>query len=109
VTLRPTIFHFYSPPFINLRLAENWSPEMQIVQLISQDHMNNLYVLISICILLTYFCISRSHEFCSVAVLILYHVTRQQYVGNADFLVFRAMNPHDFLGQMQEKKLVGYL
>ena len=82
---------------------------MQIVQLISQDHMNNLYVLISICILLTYFCISGSHEFCYVAVLILYPVTRQQYVGKADFLDFRATNPHGFLGQMQEKKLVGYL
>ncbi|KEH27966.1 mediator of RNA polymerase II transcription subunit 25 isoform X3 [Medicago truncatula] len=52
-------------------LVANWSPEMQIVQLIPQDHMNNL----------------------------------QQYVGNADFLVFRAMNPHGFLGQLQEKKL----
>nr|AFK48085.1 unknown [Medicago truncatula] len=52
-------------------LVANWSPEMQIVQLIPQDHMNSL----------------------------------QQYVGNADFLVFRAMNPHGFLGQLQEKKL----
>ncbi|GAU44368.1 hypothetical protein TSUD_241810 [Trifolium subterraneum] len=30
-------------------------------------------------------------------------------IGKADFLVFRAMNPHGFLGQLQEKKLVGYL
>lgn len=30
----------------------------------------------------------------------------RQYVGKADFLVFRAMNPHGFLGQLQEKKLV---
>ncbi|EXC06056.1 hypothetical protein L484_009967 [Morus notabilis] len=28
-----------------------------------------------------------------------------QYVGKADFLVFRAMNQHGFLGQLQEKKL----
>ncbi|KAL5078773.1 hypothetical protein RYX36_007194 [Vicia faba] len=51
-------------------LAANWPPVMQIVRLISQDHMNN-----------------------------------KQYVGKADFLVFRAMNPHGFLGQLQEKKL----
>lgn len=30
----------------------------------------------------------------------------RQYVGKADFLVFRAMNQHGFLGQLQEKKLV---
>ncbi|XP_030442268.2 LOW QUALITY PROTEIN: mediator of RNA polymerase II transcription subunit 25 [Syzygium oleosum] len=51
-------------------LADNWPPTMQIVRLISQDHMNN-----------------------------------KQYVGKADFLVFRAMNQHGFLGQLQEKKL----
>ncbi|KAJ8774518.1 hypothetical protein K2173_016964 [Erythroxylum novogranatense] len=51
-------------------LAENWPTTMQIVRLISQDHMNN-----------------------------------KQYVGKADFLVFRAMNQHGFLGQLQEKKL----
>ncbi|XP_057996178.1 mediator of RNA polymerase II transcription subunit 25 [Hevea brasiliensis] len=51
-------------------LASNWPPTMQIVRLISQDHMNN-----------------------------------KQYVGKADFLVFRAMNQHGFLGQLQEKKL----
>ncbi|KAK7310018.1 hypothetical protein RJT34_07207 [Clitoria ternatea] len=51
-------------------LAANWPSVMQIVRLISQDHMNN-----------------------------------KQYVGKADFLVFRAMNPHGFLGQLQEKKL----
>ncbi|GAV59168.1 LOW QUALITY PROTEIN: Med25_VWA domain-containing protein, partial [Cephalotus follicularis] len=51
-------------------LAANWPPTMQIVRLISQDHMNN-----------------------------------KQYVGKADFLVFRAMNSHGFLGQLQEKKL----
>ncbi|KAF8020131.1 hypothetical protein BT93_G0741 [Corymbia citriodora subsp. variegata] len=51
-------------------LAANWPPVMQIVRLISQDHMNN-----------------------------------KQYVGKADFLVFRAMNQHGFLGQLQEKKL----
>lgn len=27
-------------------------------------------------------------------------------MGKADFLVFRAMNQHGFLGQLQEKKLV---
>lgn len=51
-------------------LAANWPPTMQIVRLISQDHMNN-----------------------------------KQYVGKADFLVFRAMSQHGFLGQLQEKKL----
>ncbi|KAG6426140.1 hypothetical protein SASPL_110356 [Salvia splendens] len=51
-------------------LASNWPPTMQIVRLISQDHMNN-----------------------------------KQYVGKADFLVFRAMDQHGFLGQLQEKKL----
>ncbi|KAL0446911.1 UNVERIFIED_CONTAM: Mediator of RNA polymerase II transcription subunit [Sesamum latifolium] len=51
-------------------LAANWPPIMQIVRLISQDHMNN-----------------------------------KHYVGKADFLVFRAMNQHGFLGQLQEKKL----
>ncbi|CAA2977572.1 Hypothetical predicted protein [Olea europaea subsp. europaea] len=51
-------------------LAANWPPTMQIVRLISEDHMNN-----------------------------------KQYVGKADFLVFRAMNQHGFLGQLQEKKL----
>ncbi|CAK9176223.1 unnamed protein product [Ilex paraguariensis] len=55
-------------------LAANWPPTMQIVRLISQDHMNN-----------------------------------KQYVGKADFLVFRAMNQHGFLGQLQEKKLVSGL
>ncbi|KAJ8774510.1 hypothetical protein K2173_016956 [Erythroxylum novogranatense] len=47
-------------------LAENWPNTMQIVRLISQDHMNN-----------------------------------KQYVGNAVPLVFRAMNQHGFLGQLQ--------
>ncbi|KAG7940766.1 hypothetical protein I3843_16G003500 [Carya illinoinensis] len=51
-------------------LAANWPATMQIVRLISQDHMNN-----------------------------------KQYVGKADFLVFRAMNQHGFLSQLQEKKL----
>uniref|UniRef100_M4E7I2 Mediator of RNA polymerase II transcription subunit 25 n=1 Tax=Brassica campestris TaxID=3711 RepID=M4E7I2_BRACM len=51
-------------------LAANWPPNMQIVRLISQDHMNN-----------------------------------KQYVGKADFLVFRAMSQHGFLGQLQDKKL----
>ncbi|XP_038720220.1 mediator of RNA polymerase II transcription subunit 25-like isoform X2 [Tripterygium wilfordii] len=51
-------------------LAANWPPTMQIVRLISQDHMNN-----------------------------------KQYVGKADFLVFRALNQHGFLAQLQEKKL----
>ncbi|MCD7461821.1 hypothetical protein HAX54_047175 [Datura stramonium] len=55
-------------------LAANWPPTMQIVRLISQDHMNN-----------------------------------KQYVGKADFLVFRAMNQHGFLSQLQEKKLVSVL
>ncbi|GMH27523.1 hypothetical protein Nepgr_029366 [Nepenthes gracilis] len=51
-------------------LAANWPATMQIVRLISQDHMNN-----------------------------------KQYVGKADFLVFRAMQQHGFLQQLQEKKL----
>ncbi|KAK6134087.1 hypothetical protein DH2020_032184 [Rehmannia glutinosa] len=54
-------------------LAANWPQTMQIVRLISQDHMNN-----------------------------------KQYVGKADFLVFRAMDQHGFLGQLQEKKLVSH-
>ncbi|KAE9605673.1 hypothetical protein Lal_00025102 [Lupinus albus] len=33
------------------------------------------------------------------------HMNNRQYVGKADFLVFQAMNPHGFLGQLQEKKL----
>jgi len=106
--LRLSIFLFDSAPFIDLRLAANWPPEMQIVRLLSLGHVKNKYVLISICILLTYFGISGSHEFCSVALLILYAVTRQ-YAEKADFLVFRAMNPHGFLAQLKEKKLVGYL
>ncbi|GMP83219.1 hypothetical protein CsSME_00037210 [Camellia sinensis var. sinensis] len=59
--------------FLDLRLVANWPPTMQIVRLISQDHMN------------------------------------KQYVGKADCLVFRAMNQHGFLGQLQEKKLVSGL
>ncbi|KAL4180960.1 hypothetical protein AMTRI_Chr12g268760 [Amborella trichopoda] len=51
-------------------LAADWPPAMQIMRLISQDHMNN-----------------------------------KQYVGKADFLVFRALNRHGFLDQLQEKKL----
>jgi len=70
--------------------------------------MNNKYVLISICILLTTIGLSGSHDFCSVALLILYAVTRK-YEGEAEFLVFWARNPHGFLGLLQEKKLVGYL
>ncbi|CAL0318113.1 unnamed protein product [Lupinus luteus] len=33
------------------------------------------------------------------------HMNNRQYVGKADFLVFRSMKPHGFLGQMREKKL----
>ncbi|CAH1416868.1 unnamed protein product [Lactuca virosa] len=33
------------------------------------------------------------------------HMNTKQYVGKSDFLVFRAMNQHGFLGQLQEKKL----
>ncbi|KAI3911073.1 hypothetical protein MKW98_015730, partial [Papaver atlanticum] len=51
-------------------LAADWPMTMQIVRLISQDHLHN-----------------------------------KQYVGMADFLVFRALNQHGFLGQLQEKKL----
>ncbi|XP_039115608.1 mediator of RNA polymerase II transcription subunit 25 isoform X1 [Dioscorea cayenensis subsp. rotundata] len=51
-------------------LAADWPNAMQIVRLISQDHMNN-----------------------------------KQYVGKADFLVFRTLNQHGFLVQLQEKKL----
>jgi mediator of RNA polymerase II transcription subunit 25 len=32
------------------------------------------------------------------------HMNNKQYVGKADFLVFRAMNQHGFLGQLKEKK-----
>ncbi|XP_077232710.1 phytochrome and flowering time regulatory protein (PFT1) isoform X3 [Tasmannia lanceolata] len=51
-------------------LAADWPQKMQIVRLISQDHMNN-----------------------------------KQYMGKAEFLVFRTLNQHGFLGQLQEKKL----
>ncbi|KAI3932763.1 hypothetical protein MKW92_006613 [Papaver armeniacum] len=34
-----------------------------------------------------------------------HHMHNKQYVGMADFLVFRALNQHGFLGQLQEKKL----
>jgi len=107
------ILHFTNirDTFVDHRLAANWPPVMQIVRLISQDHMNNKYVFISICIILIYIGVFRCIlflELCSVVVLIVYVVTRQ-YVGKADFLVFRAMNPHGFLGQLQEKKLVGSL
>ncbi|XP_043717046.1 mediator of RNA polymerase II transcription subunit 25-like [Telopea speciosissima] len=54
----------------SVTLATDWPNLMQIVNLISQDHMNN-----------------------------------KKYVSMADFLVFRALNLHGFLGQMQEKKL----
>ncbi|XP_054824935.1 mediator of RNA polymerase II transcription subunit 25-like isoform X2 [Prosopis cineraria] len=33
------------------------------------------------------------------------HMNNKQYVGKVDFLVFRALNPHGFLAQLQEKKL----
>ncbi|KAG2561233.1 hypothetical protein PVAP13_8KG163800 [Panicum virgatum] len=33
------------------------------------------------------------------------HMNKKQYVGKADFLVFRTLNHHGFLGQLQEKKL----
>ncbi|KEH39855.1 putative von Willebrand factor, type A [Medicago truncatula] len=32
------------------------------------------------------------------------HMNNKQYIGKADFLVFRAMNQHGFLGQLKEKK-----
>ncbi|CAH2033927.1 unnamed protein product [Thlaspi arvense] len=64
-------------------LAANWPPTMQIVRLISQDHMNNKYYLRTIALL----------------------ISTRQYVGKADFLVFRAMSQHGFLGQLQDKKL----
>ncbi|KAJ1276725.1 hypothetical protein BS78_05G236500 [Paspalum vaginatum] len=33
------------------------------------------------------------------------HMNKKQYVGSADFLVFRTLNQHGFLQQLQEKKL----
>ncbi|KAG2634297.1 hypothetical protein PVAP13_2NG195200 [Panicum virgatum] len=33
------------------------------------------------------------------------HMNNKQYIGKADFLVFRTLNQHGFLGQLQEKKL----
>ncbi|GFQ01057.1 mediator of RNA polymerase ii transcription subunit 25 [Phtheirospermum japonicum] len=50
-------------------LATNWPPIVQIVSLISRDHMN-----------------------------------KRQYAGKADFLIFLALNQHDFLGQLLDKK-----
>ncbi|XP_072993377.1 mediator of RNA polymerase II transcription subunit 25 isoform X3 [Typha latifolia] len=34
------------------------------------------------------------------------HMSNKQYAGKADFLVFRTLNQHGFLGQLQEKKLL---
>ncbi|PWA44492.1 phytochrome and flowering time regulatory protein (PFT1) [Artemisia annua] len=86
-------------------LAANWPPTMQIVRLISQDHMNNKYASPSI---------TSSHFLrATCKFLLTYYIfinvfclRNRQYVGKADFLVFRAMNQHGFLGQLQEKKLV---
>ncbi|XP_066337565.1 probable E3 ubiquitin-protein ligase ARI8 isoform X2 [Miscanthus floridulus] len=33
------------------------------------------------------------------------HMNKKQYVGKTDFLIFRTLNQHGFLGQLQEKKL----
>ncbi|KAL0408807.1 UNVERIFIED_CONTAM: Mediator of RNA polymerase II transcription subunit [Sesamum radiatum] len=33
------------------------------------------------------------------------HMNKKNYVGKVDFLVFRAMNQHGFLGELQEKNL----
>ncbi|XP_057446959.1 mediator of RNA polymerase II transcription subunit 25-like [Lotus japonicus] len=33
------------------------------------------------------------------------HMNDEHFVGKADFVVFRVMNPHRFFGQLQEKKL----
>uniref|UniRef100_A0A804MW10 Uncharacterized protein n=1 Tax=Zea mays TaxID=4577 RepID=A0A804MW10_MAIZE len=35
--------------------------------------------------------------------------SESQYVGNTDFLIFRALNQHGFLGQLQERKLCGVI
>ena len=46
---------------------------------------------------------------CCVASLFIFVLKiefNRQYVGKADFLVFRTLNQHGFLGQLQEKKLV---
>lgn len=58
-------------------------------------------------------CFVSINYYCSVFyyghdVYLLSFNTRQ-YVGKADFLVFRAMNQHGFLGQLQEKKLVSHV
>lgn len=42
---------------------------------------------------------------CNISFLVQF----RQYVGKADFLVFRTLNQHGFLGQLQEKKLVSHL
>ncbi|KAF6172938.1 hypothetical protein GIB67_035492 [Kingdonia uniflora] len=55
---------------IYLWLAADWPPMMQIIRLISQNHMNN-----------------------------------KHYYGKTDFLAFKALNQHGFLGQLQERKL----
>jgi len=41
-----------------------------------------------------------------VRLIVQEHMNNKQYVGKADFLVFRTLNQHGFLGQLQEKKLV---
>ncbi|PRQ35031.1 hypothetical protein RchiOBHm_Chr5g0075601 [Rosa chinensis] len=82
---------------------------MQIVRLISQDHMNNKLVFFgSVKLSLLYFiyiyiyiyiiqsrCLSLS--FPDYSELLYYF---RQYVGRADFQVFWAMNQHGFLGQL---------
>jgi len=40
-----------------------------------------------------------------VRLIVQEHMNNKQYVGKADFLVFRTLNQHGFLGQLQEKKL----
>lgn len=83
------------------RLAADWPETMQIVRLIAQEHMNNKFVTHSFqCQLVASFSCK-----CAVNDIFTWLFCRQ-YVGKADFLVFRTLNHHGFLVQLQEKKLV---
>lgn len=118
------------------RLAADWPSTMQIVRLIAQEHMNNKLSIVSLLFYFLktilwrdliskflfmsifwnwgiqctrmFFLGKFMHPivFFQYLILFLFHVLCRQYVGKADFLVFRTLNQHGFLGQLQEKKLV---
>lgn len=94
------------------RLASDWKPTMQIVRLISSDYMNNKYVS-DLCyppmkslyfppITIGFYCWS----WWPFSLSGLFVDDIRQYLGKCDYLVFRVLNQHGFLSQLQEKKLV---